>query len=289
MNPITKYASIGGFIAAGFVGLTVLLGSWYTVDQTERGVLLRNGAYVKTVEPGLGFKWPWIESVEKISIKTQTYSWEKVNSYSNDQQPADLKLSVTFAVDPTKVGQLYAQFGSTKAAVGSVISPVVNQQTKIVFGRYTAERAIRERGALNQQTADAIDKALEPYSMFQINAVQIENIDFSADYIKSVEERMKAEVEVQRLAQQALQAKQQALITVTQAQARADAVRAEAQAQADAIRLRGDAEAAAVKAKGDALRENPALVSLVQAERWNGILPTTMIPGGATPMINLVK
>ena len=24
-----------------------------------------------------------------------------------------------------------------------------------------------------------------------------------------------------------------------------------------------------------------------QAERWNGVLPTTMVPGGATPMISL--
>lgn len=274
-------------VVLGIFTLLIMFGSWYTVDQGERGVLLRNGAYVRTVEPGLGFKWPWFESVAKISVKTQTHTWDKVNSYSNDQQPADLKISVTLTVDPVKVDQLYAQFGTTNAAVQSVVSPVVNQQTKIVFGRYTAERAIRERGALNQQTAEAIDKALEVYPMFQITSVQIENIDYSEDYIKSVEARMRAEVEVQRLAQQALQAKQQALITVTQAQARADAVRAEAMANADSIRLRGEAEAGAVKAKGDALRDNPGLVQLIQAERWNGALPASMIPGGALPMIGL--
>ena len=31
---------------AGVVALIIALGSWYTVDQTERGVLLRNGAVV---------------------------------------------------------------------------------------------------------------------------------------------------------------------------------------------------------------------------------------------------
>ena len=42
-----------GLIAAivgGLVVLAVVLGSWYTVDQTERGVLLRNGAVIGTAQ-----------------------------------------------------------------------------------------------------------------------------------------------------------------------------------------------------------------------------------------------
>jgi regulator of protease activity HflC (stomatin/prohibitin superfamily) len=85
---------------AGVVALIILLGSWYTVDQTERGVLLRNGAVVGTAQPGLGFKVPMIDSVEKISVRTTTYTWDKMNSYSFDQQPADLKISVTLRAAP---------------------------------------------------------------------------------------------------------------------------------------------------------------------------------------------
>jgi len=62
-------------------------------------------------------------------------------------------------------------------------------------------------------------------------------------------------------------------------------VRAQAQAEADAIKPRDDAEAQAIAARGKALGENPSLVSLVQAEKWNGKLPATMVPGGAIPMI----
>jgi hypothetical protein len=70
-------------------------------------------------------------------------------------------------------------------------------------------------------------------------------------------------------------------IAVTQATGRANSIRAEAQAQADATTLRGNAEASAIKAKGDALAANPNLVALIQAERWNGVLPTTLVPGSA--------
>src|SRR5450755_3258857 len=280
---------IAGAAIAGVVVLIALLGSWYTVDQTERGVLLRNGAVIGTAQPGLGFKVPLIDGVEKISVKTATYTWDKMNSYSYDQQPADLKISVTLRASPDKVSDLYAKFGLLDTAVNQVVSPVVNQQVKVVFGRYTAVKAIQERGALNSSIKDAITDTLKYDPMIIIESVQLENIEFSANYLHSIEQRMLAEVEVQKV---------QAQITVTQAMAKANAVRAEAQANADATRLNGEArasnikitgeaEAAAIEARAKALGTNPNLVTLVQAEKWNGVLPTTMVPGSAVPFVSL--
>ena len=40
----------------------------------------------------------------------------------------------------------------------------------------------------------------------------------------------------------------------------------------------------AIEARAKALGTNPNLVTLVQAERWNGVLPTTMVPGSAVPV-----
>jgi regulator of protease activity HflC (stomatin/prohibitin superfamily) len=288
---------IGGVLAI-LVICIIVLGSWYTVDQTERGVLLRNGAVVGTAQPGLGFKIPVIDSVEKISVKTATYTWDKMNSYSYDQQPADLKISVTLRAAPEKVADLYAKFGRLDSAVNQVVSPVVNQQVKVVFGRYTAVKAIQERGALNSAIKDAIAETLKYDPMIVIESVQLENIEFSQNYLHSIEQRMLAEVEVQKLQQNAEREKVQAQITVTQATAKANAVRAEAQANADAtrlngearasnIKLTGDAEASAIEARARALGSNPNLVTLVQAERWNGVLPTTMVPGSAVPFVSV--
>ena len=131
---------VGGVLAL-IVVCMIVLGSWYTVDQTERGVLLRNGAVIGTAQPGLGFKLPMFDSVQKVSVKTTTYTWDKMNSYSFDQQPADLKISVTLRAAPEKVADLYGRFGTIDAAVNQVVSPVVNQQVKVVFGRYTASAA----------------------------------------------------------------------------------------------------------------------------------------------------
>ena len=50
---------------------------------------------------------------------------------------------------------------------------------------------------------------------------------------------------------------------------------------------RGEAEASAIEARAKALGTNPNLVTLVQAERWNGVLPTTMVPGSAVPFVSV--
>src|SRR5260370_24666427 len=121
---------------SGLVALAAILGSWYTVDQTERGVLFRNGAVVGPAQPGLGFKIPAIDSVEKISVRTTTYTWDKINSYSYDQQPADLKISVTLRASPDKVADLYAKFGRLGTSVIQVVNPVVNHQVKLLFAHY---------------------------------------------------------------------------------------------------------------------------------------------------------
>src|ERR1700756_3212218 len=288
-------AAIGGIIV-----LILLLGSWYTIDQTERGVLLRNGAVIGTAQPGLGFKLPVMDSVQKVSVKTVTYTWDKMNSYSYDQQPADLKISVTLRAAPEKVADLYVRFGTLDAAVNQVVSPVVNQQVKIVFGHYTAVKAIQERGTLNSAIKDAISETLKYDPMIVIESVQLENIEFSQTYLHSIEQRMLAEVEVQKLQQNAEREKVQAQITVTQATAKANAIRAEAQANADRTRLNGEArasnikvtgeaEAAAIKARAEALGSEPNIIARTQAERWTGVLPTTMVPGSAVPFVTINK
>ena len=213
-----------------------------------------------------------------------------MEAYSADQQPANLAVSVTFHVLPDKVPDMYSRFGGDlDAAMQRLIDPHVYEKVKVVFGQYTAARAINARGQLNADAGKAIIEAISYDPVFTIESAQVENIEFSADYIKSVEQRMQAEVEVQKLQQNLQREKVQADIAVTQATGRANSIRAEAQAQADAIKLKGEAEASAIRARGAALGDNPNLVALVQAEKWNGTLPTTMLPSGSVPMLTINK
>ena len=129
----TRLLRLSALGAVALFALTILLGSWYTVDQGERAVLLRNGAFVSVEGPGLHFKIPWIEAVRLISVQTQTEHYDKVNSYSQDQQPADIRVSATFHIDPAGVDVLYSRFGSLDAAVSRVVTPHIFQELKVVF------------------------------------------------------------------------------------------------------------------------------------------------------------
>ncbi len=283
-----------GFVALfGLFVLLIVSGSWYTIDQTQRGVLLRNGAFVEVEQPGLHFKLPLIETVTKVDMQTHTvqYGYKgqgEFQAYSADQQPANLALSVTYHIAPDKVPDMYNRFGGDRdAAVSRLIQPRVYQEVKVVFGGYTAQKAITERGKLNLDAAKALTDAISYDPVFIIEGVQIEDIAFSSDYIRAVEQRMQAEIQVTQQEQQLRQEKIKADIAVTQATGRANSIRAEAQAQADAIVLKGNAEATAIKARADALSSNSNLIALTQAEKWNGQLPTTMVPNGAVPFLSV--
>lgn len=260
---------------AGLIALTVVGGSFYTVDQGERGVITRNGAVIGTAEPGLGFKLPIIDSVREINVQTQAQVYKGVMVYSRDQQNAGLQVSVNYRLAADQVEKIYSEYGGQDGIVSRLLDRQVPEEVKNVFGKFNAVTAIQERTRLGMEIQEAVQKAAGN-SMLIVESVQIENIDFSDAYEQSIEQRMLAEVEVQKVQQNAQREKVQAEIAVIQARA-----------EADAKKLQGEAEAYAINARGKALRDNPALIELVQAEKWDGKLPTTMVPGQAVPFINV--
>lgn len=288
-----------GFVIAAIlivVGAIVFFGSWYQIDQGEEGVVLRTGAVVNTVGPGLHFKLPIIEDVKEISLQSHTDTFEQMESYSRDQQPAQIRLSVSYHIIPGTGASLYAEYGSVENMLARLVYPRVPALFKNVFGQYDALSAIQQRAKLNTDTLLALQEGIgEP---IQIESVQVEDIKFSAAYENSIEEKQLATVEVQKRQQELAQQKVQAEITVTQAQAQADAQIAQATAEAQAVKLaaeaeayaieiKGRAEATAIDQRGQALRDNPGVVALVQAEKWDGVLPTTMPPNGTVPFLTI--
>ncbi|RWI06794.1 MAG: prohibitin family protein [Mesorhizobium sp.] len=293
------YAAITALVLAALVALTVLFGSWYTIDEGERGVLLTNGSFTSVEGPGLHFKTPILQSVRKISTRQGNLQWtgdSGLLSYSKDQQTANLAVTVTYHVPEGDVKEVYQRYGSIDTLLSKTIEQTVPASVKTVFGQYTAVKVIQERGKFNSEIAKAvIDSVNGP---IVVDSVQVINIDFSDAYERTVEARMVAEVEVAKQNQVLAQEKVKADIAVAQAKGRADSVKAEADAnayklkaegEASAFKLKaeGEATAAAIKARAEALAANAALVELTKAERWNGALPVTMQPNAAIPFMNV--
>jgi len=269
----TSVFRLGLGILGGLVVAYVVFASWYTVDQSERAVVLRFGQLVGEAGPGLHFKLPWVDTVSMITVQNQTKRYSNLEAYSRDQQPADLTVSVTYVVsDPSAV---YSQYRDLEGAVMRLIDPRLTAGIKTIFGQYDAVRAIQERAALNNDFDAAVTSAING-GPINIISVQIENIDFSDAYEQSVEQRMLAQVEIQKREQNLRTTEVEAQIAKTKAEG-----------EAEAIRLRGEAEASAIRARADALRANTDLVQLQAVEKWDGKLPTTMVPNSAMPFINV--
>jgi regulator of protease activity HflC (stomatin/prohibitin superfamily) len=297
-----KYFKSPKLIVFILVLLLLAFQSFYQIDQGDRGVVLRFGKVNSVSEPGFHFKLPLIDTIKTINIRTvKLYGAindygvaTPINVYSSDIQAADVMISINYSILPTEVGNIYGKYGTEYEK--SIIVPQLLSKSKDVFGRKNAVDTIRARDALAGLILDEMRDQLLPNGII-VESVQIENIDFSNEYEKSVEERMKAEVEVTRVKQNLEREKINADMVRTQAAGKADAdvIQAEAEAKVRIIKAEADAksitvvaiaEANAIKNKTESLTNNPTYIELVKAERWNGILPSTMLPNSSIPVLN---
>lgn len=255
-------AKIGIVGIIGLVLFCLFMGGWYTIGERERGVVLRNKAFLNVADSGFHLKLPILDNVVKIPVESFKAEFPQLQSYSQDQQPATIAASVNYHVVPGAVEDLYRNYGSVENMVERVLAPKINKALKEVFGQFSAALVIKDRARFGAEVQLALTESVG-VGLVVIESVQVENIDFSNAYEQSVEQRMLAEVEVQKVKQNWEKEKVSADITRTRAQAEADARLAQATAEAKAIELKGAAEATAIQLKGKALRDNPELVSLV--------------------------
>lgn len=147
-----------GGISAGLVGGAVVLAAviwaamgFYTVDEAERGVVLRFGAlHDQIVMPGLRWNPPIIDQVNKVNI-----SQVNTRSYTNDMLTTDenivnVSISVQYMVqDPVQyVIQVRDPQAGLDQAVESAIRHVVGGTTMdrvLTQGRAEVAAEVRER------------------------------------------------------------------------------------------------------------------------------------------------
>ncbi len=87
----------GLVVAALIVVLGVgLYNSFYTLDEQERGVVLRFGTFNKIEMPGLRFKFPIIDQVEKVNVTNlRSYSYQDL-MLTEDENIVDISMTVQY-------------------------------------------------------------------------------------------------------------------------------------------------------------------------------------------------
>lgn len=264
----------------------------FSVDEGEIGLVTKYGEIVETKSAGLHWR-SWLEDDIKFSTREQKevigyFDDERdkitgISAYTRDAQTVTTALIITYKLtDPVAV---YKNYRTTENMINQLVEPRSRQALEIVFSEYTAQKALENRAKLTTDITAQIRDAVKGYPI-EITAVQTV-IQFNKEYEKRVEESVQKNVAIQTAERELIIQQKQAEIVKVNAQAKADAEIIQAKADAEKVRLAGEAEAAAIRAKGEALKENQQLVELTAAEKWNGILPTTMTPNGALPFIKI--
>lgn len=276
-------------IAAGIVGvivLFILMGCFTIVNSGHVGVVRTLGAVQPDALPeGFNIKKPFMDSIEEVSIRLQK-SDAAATAASKDLQVVSTRVAVQYSLIGEVAPRTYQQIGRSATVAANVIAPAIQESVKAVTAQYTAEQLVTKRSEVKQKIqiaiAEFIDDTLSQKGAegaLNLDNVAITDFEFSSEFNRAIEEKVQAE-------QEALKAENEKLRRVTQAEAAAEERKLAADAEAYQITQASVAKAEAIEREAAALRDNPELIELRLAEKWDGKLP--VVNGGDTlPILNL--
>lgn len=276
-------------IAAGVAALLVIFvmfGAFTIVNSGHVGVVRTLGAVQPTPLPeGFNIKKPFLDSIEEISVRLQKAD-AAATAASKDLQVVSTRVAVQYSLIGAVAPRTFQAIGRSDTVAANVIAPAIQESVKAVTAQYTAEQLVTKRAEVKQkiQTAIAvfIDDTLEQKGAegaLNLDNVAITDFEFSQEFNRAIEEKVQAE-------QEALKAENEKLRRVTQAEAAAEERKLAADAEAYQINQASVAKAEAIEREAAALRDNPELIELRLAEKWDGKLP--VVNGGSSlPLLNL--
>jgi len=265
-----KYMSI--FVVAG-IAIVLLLGFVAFIPAGYKGVLLTWGRVEPVMlDEGIAFKIPIMQNVVSVSTQTLKFSAD-AGAASKDLQIVTTQVALNYHLDAHRVNEIYQMY--TLGYETSIISPAIQESVKASTAKFNAEQLITERSAAKQEIEDLLSTRLAKYGII-VEAVSITDFDFSEQFNAAIESKVTAEQLALKAKNDLERIKVEAEQQVVMAQGEADATIAKATAAAESIRI-----------QGQALKENPNLVNLKIAEKWNGVLPVYMFGEGTGVLFNL--
>jgi len=176
---------------------------------------------------------------------------------------------------------------------------IIADRTAKVFAQQNTTTISENRERLSTALKTLLATDLGRLYGIEVIDFQIAGITYSDSFRASVEAAVKAKNEavaaentVNRIrfeAQQAVaRASGEAEAKLRIADADRQAAILNAQGKAEAIRLEGVSRANVLRLNAEVLHDNPLVVELAKADRWNGALPQTLLQGaGGVPLIGL--
>jgi regulator of protease activity HflC (stomatin/prohibitin superfamily) len=269
------------------IAVALLLSACSSVPPGNVGVLVHKfggDKGVDTEEVQTGRYWlTWNEEMYTFPTFSQTATWvkgpavdESVTFQTSEGLTVNTDVGITYAVDPKSVTKIFQKY---RKGIDEITDVYLRSMVRDAFVNESSSRPIESvYGTGKRELLEAVKKRID--SQTANLGIVVENIYWIGDLRlpPTVVESINAKI-------QATQKAQQRETEVAESRAKAEKAIAEARGTAESQLAIAKAEAEAIELRGRALRQYLEVIKLNEVEKWNGQLPTTMLPNAAIPII----
>ncbi len=234
------------------VSLITIMQATYTVDQTEKAIVLQFGKAISSdIGPGLHFKIPFVQDVILLDSRLLDYDAKPEEILTKDKKNMVVDSYAKWRITDTL--QFYKNFKTIKSAMAR-LDDVIRGGLREVMGRYQLHEVISE--TRQQLMQEVTLKARESLASFGVEVVdvRIKRTDLPEANERAVFNRMRAERE-RKAKQYRAEGQENAAKIRAEADKEKTVILATAKKDAEIIRGEGDADATLIYA--DAYKRSP--------------------------------
>ena len=192
----------GGGGAGSVVLIVLLLGAWmltgfYRVDEAERGVVQRFGAYTQTTMPGLRWHWPYpIETVDKVNTTAISNYAYRTEMLTADEQYVFIDMVVQYRrEDPVK-------YSFEVVDPEMTLQDVTESALREVVGTTTLEQVVTaRRDEIASRTQDVLQATIDNYGNgtgITVTSISLETVNYPQAVQAAVDDAQKARNDSER-------------------------------------------------------------------------------------------
>lgn len=253
--------------------------SFEIVEPGNRGVYISMGDVTpEDLQPGFHWKAPWSKIHEESAQQTKVE--QEVDAASQDLQSIKTTIAVTYVPTNGLVYKLYSEVGSREEWEKVLMRPKIEEVTKSVTARYSAEGLISKRLEMKTEIQKRLTAELGE-DLLSVQDVSIVNFTFDSAFMDSVTKKQIAEQDTLRARNELEKAKIESQRQVAEAEAQNKAKKFATDARAYEVTAMADAEKQAQEKIASVLRENPNLLQWRWLEKWDGRTPTVIAGGNS--------
>ncbi|MCZ8132250.1 MAG: protease modulator HflC [Steroidobacteraceae bacterium] len=250
-------AIIGGLLAVAIV----LSQTFFVVRQNEFAIVLQFRDVVRTdLEPGLHFKIPFINQVQKFERRVITRNFPAEQFLTSEGKILNVDFYVKWRI--VDADRFFRATGGLEEAGANRLGEIVKDGLKGVIAQRTIQQVVAaERAEFINNIVKVAGQPVQQLGL-QLVDVRVKRIDLPDDVTDSVFARMR-----QEFARQAAQLRAEGEEQAIRIRAEADRSRTEilSAAQRDAEKIRGEGDAAAAQIFARATAGNPEFFSFYRS------------------------